>query len=76
MSQVIRAVYEEGMLRPLAPLHLQEHQQVRVTVESLPSEPANPAAVTPVDPLAGIRVSTGIADLAERFDDYRFGRRP
>jgi predicted DNA-binding antitoxin AbrB/MazE fold protein len=76
MSQVIRAVYEEGMLRPLAPLQLQEHQQVRVTVESPPPEQANPAAAARVDPLAGIRVSTGIADLAEHFDDYRFGRRP
>jgi hypothetical protein len=26
------------------------------------------------DPLAGLQVSTGIVDLAERFDDYRFGR--
>lgn len=27
-----------------------------------------------VDPLADIRVATGIPDLAERFDDYRFGK--
>ena len=27
------------------------------------------------DPLAGLRASTGITDLAERFDDYRFGRK-
>jgi hypothetical protein len=27
------------------------------------------------DPLAGLRVSTGIIDLAEHFDEYRFGRR-
>lgn len=26
------------------------------------------------DPLAGIRVATGIFDLAEQFDDYRFGK--
>ena len=26
------------------------------------------------DPLAGIRVATGISDLAEKFDDYRFGK--
>jgi hypothetical protein len=37
---------------------------------------ASPAAAARVDPLAGIRVSTGAADLAEHFDDYRFGRRP
>ena len=61
MSQVIHAVYEAGILRPLDPLHLQEHEQVRVTVESLPAESANPPTAT-VDPLAGVRVSTGIAD--------------
>jgi hypothetical protein len=26
------------------------------------------------DPLAGLRIDTGIEDLAERFDDYRFGQ--
>ncbi len=27
------------------------------------------------DPLMGVRTATGIADLAEHFDDYRLGRR-
>ena len=72
MSQVVQAIYENGVLRPLTSLELQEHQQVRITVE-----PVSPGANTPgsEDPLAGLRVSTGIADLAENFDDYRFGRR-
>lgn len=68
MSQVIRAIYENGVLRPLDEIVLQEHEQVRVTVES--ASPANLG-----DPLAGLRVQTGISDLAEHFDDYRFGRR-
>jgi predicted DNA-binding antitoxin AbrB/MazE fold protein len=29
----VPAVYEEGMLRPLAPLSLPEHQRVRVVIE-------------------------------------------
>ncbi len=33
-------------------------------------------AAATVDPLADVRTSTGIADLAEHFDGYRFGRRP
>jgi hypothetical protein len=37
--------------------------------DSAGREPTNEA-----DPLAGIRVATGIPDLAERFDDYRFGK--
>lgn len=68
MTQVIQAVYENGVFRPLEKLELGEHQQVRITVElGVPplgrNEPAN------VDPLDGIRVSTGIRDLAEHFGD-------
>lgn len=31
MSKVITAIYEKGLLHPLAPLKLQEHQRVRMT---------------------------------------------
>jgi predicted DNA-binding antitoxin AbrB/MazE fold protein len=33
MSRNIEAVYEGGVLRPLSPLKLNEHQKVRITVE-------------------------------------------
>ena len=32
MSQIIHAIYEGGVLKPLDPLHLAEHQRVRVSV--------------------------------------------
>ncbi len=32
MGEVITAVYEKGILRPLTPLNLREHQRVRVQV--------------------------------------------
>ena len=32
MTRSLQAVYEQGVLRPLEPLPLQEHQQVTVTV--------------------------------------------
>ena len=32
MTQSLQAVYEKGVLRPLEPLSLEEHQQVTVTV--------------------------------------------
>lgn len=38
MSEIITAVYENGVLRPLSPLSLPEHQTVRLQV--LTSEPA------------------------------------
>lgn len=33
MSRNIEAVYEGGVLKPLSPLKLNEHQKVRITVE-------------------------------------------
>ena len=74
MSQVITAIYEDGVLKPLDRLQLDEHEHVRVTVESAPGRDALPLPPA-ADPLANLRVSTGIPDLAEHFDDYRFGRR-
>lgn len=39
MTEIVTAVYENGVLRPLGPLNLREHQTVRVQV--LPEEPAD-----------------------------------
>ena len=75
MTQTFLAIYENGILRPLEHLQLQELQQVRVTVESEVPVPL-PGDSSLEDPLAGLRVSTGIPDLAEKFDDYRLGKRP
>lgn len=32
MSKLIEAIYENGMLRPLEPLALEEHQRVTITI--------------------------------------------
>lgn len=32
MSQLIHAIYEDGVIKPLEPLNLAEHQRVRVAV--------------------------------------------
>ena len=37
MERTVAAVYENGVLRPLEPLDLPEHQQVQVTVLEPPS---------------------------------------
>jgi len=37
MAEIVTAVYENGMLRPLQPLNLQEHQTVRLQI--VPEEP-------------------------------------
>jgi predicted DNA-binding antitoxin AbrB/MazE fold protein len=74
MSHVIQAIYENGMLRPLEKLELGEHQQVQITVEPQ-STVDDQQDLDRNDPLSGLRVSTGIPDLAEHFDDYRLGHR-
>ena len=73
MVHVIDAVFENGVLRPLSALDLPEHQVVRVTVETV--KPPEDATTPKRDPLEGLRVATGIRDLADHLDDYRFGRR-
>lgn len=39
MTRTIEAVYEDGVLKPLTPLQLPEHQRVSVTIEELPESP-------------------------------------
>ncbi len=75
MTTVVDAIYENGVLRPLGSLDLAEHQQVRVTVETAAPTEVPPDDASDDDPLTGIRIASGLGDLAEHFDDYRFGRR-
>ena len=39
MTKEVEAVYENGVLRPLEPLPLAEHQHVRVLVAEMPGDP-------------------------------------
>ncbi|MGH9783978.1 MAG: antitoxin family protein [Terriglobia bacterium] len=39
MAREVEAVYEKGMLRPLEPLPLAEHQHVKVTVSEISGDP-------------------------------------
>ncbi len=41
MLHIVTAVYEDGVLRPMQPLNLRDHQTVRLQV--LPEEPADEA---------------------------------
>lgn len=34
MTQTLRAVYENGVFRPLEPVHLAQHEEVEVTVRT------------------------------------------
>ncbi|MBI3208921.1 MAG: antitoxin family protein [Candidatus Solibacter usitatus] len=41
MINGVEAVYEHGVLRPLEPLGLEEHQHVRLIVEEVTNDPAD-----------------------------------
>ena len=45
MSRQLEAVYEQGVLRPLEPLALAEHQRVRLTLEEQPLSWLSPEPV-------------------------------
>jgi predicted DNA-binding antitoxin AbrB/MazE fold protein len=42
MTKQVDAVYENGILRPLEPLPLEEHQRVTVTISNISSDPLAP----------------------------------
>lgn len=75
MSQTVLAIYEDGVFKPLESPNLPESERVRLTVEAVTSDDGPQSDNGQSDPLAGVRVATGIPDLAENFDDYRFGKR-
>lgn len=58
MSITVEAIYENGVLRPVEPLPLKEHEAVRLTIQPKTSW---------VQETYGIIGWTGSAELAERF---------
>ena len=58
MELTIEATYEDGVLKPVQPLALAEHERVRVTVHTHLSRARQ---------TAGLMGWTGSAELAERF---------
>ena len=74
MLQTFDAIYEGGVFRPLNELQLPDKQRVRITVEATAERPS-PLSESSADPLAELAADLGVTDLAENFDDYRFGRR-
>ena len=71
MNKTIRAIYQGGVFHPLEEVDLKDKSKVRVTVES--RRATEKEAESPDDPIAGISFSSGLGDLSQRFDDYRFG---
>ena len=72
MTLTFEAVYENGVLKPVQPLPLQEHEAVRVTVEaarqSLAERIAARASALPQETLDRLPV-----DGAAQHDHYVYG---
>jgi hypothetical protein len=77
MTQTFDAIVVGGVLHPIGSPQLPENERLRVTVQAAPAiESTDEQTIPPgVDPLAGLARDLGVSDLAENFDDYRFGRR-
>jgi predicted DNA-binding antitoxin AbrB/MazE fold protein len=75
MNLSVQAVYEDGVFKPFGKLDLNEHQKVQLIVREIEDGQPPPNDEADDDPFRGIRINTGIGDLAENFDDYRTGRR-
>ncbi|HSB80739.1 MAG TPA: antitoxin family protein [Candidatus Methylomirabilis sp.] len=73
MTSTVKAVYEGGVLRPLEPLDLGEHEQVYVLL--LPDEPAKIAAAQRValEQLVGSGESSTV-DMSVRHDESLYPR--
>ena len=39
MSRTVEAIFENGVLKPVAPLNISEHKRVTLTIEDEPTEP-------------------------------------
>lgn len=75
MAITVGAVYENGVLKPDAPLQLEEKAKVTVTIET--PQPAEVDADDPtgwkaIDRLMGIG-KAGASDVSEEHDDYLYG---
>ena len=67
MPQIVPAIYEKGALRPLKPLHLQEHQRVEIRIEAEPTPESIEQALAALVELGIVTppCQTSIAPLSE-----------
>ncbi len=68
MSLPIKAIYENGVFRPLSSIALSEGQFVQIIVLVVDGEKSDPAFN-----LVELAEETGIADLATNIDHYLYG---
>lgn len=67
----VDAIYENGVLRLLAPVSLPEHAAVRVAIETRDAPTVNEPHI--LQRLAAQAIDLGVSDLAEHHDFYLYG---
>ena len=74
MTTAVKAIYENGLFKPLEPLHLDELTQVEVLIPSpAAADVKNEVGVSGIDGLIGF-IRNAPTDMAERHDQYLYGR--
>jgi predicted DNA-binding antitoxin AbrB/MazE fold protein len=67
----IRAIYENGVFRPVNPVSLPERAEVDVVLPEEPAEPAPTEAMSKIYRILSRSYDTGQTDLAERHDEHQ-----
>lgn len=72
MTTVVKAIYENGVFKPLEPLQLDELTQVEVLIpRPAVADEESPAGLSAIDDLIG-SIQTAPADMAEHHDSYLY----
>ena len=70
----VKAIYENGVFKPMEPVDLREHTEVEVRVPAeAPANGDDPTGWKAAEALIGF-IETAPADMAERHDQYLYGR--
>lgn len=69
MSTPVKAIYEEGVFKPLEPLQLDERTQVEVLIPCAATPDNNSRELGAIDDMIGL-IRNAPADMAEHHDRY------
>jgi predicted DNA-binding antitoxin AbrB/MazE fold protein len=70
----VKAIYENGVFKPIEPVHLDEHTEVQVLVPTEARADADdPTGWNAAEELIGL-IEDAPVDMAERHDHYLYSR--
>jgi len=73
MTTAIKAIYEDGVLKPKSPLQLEEHSEVEVLVlKPVARDADDPTGWKAIDSLIGVARGAP-SDVSEKHDDSLYG---